>query len=80
MTSPFRDREYRQAVELSRMKKLMAYTETDFREDMETAIAIAQLLSINETRETLWLLEDYMSRVIAYSALHPYALVESKNV
>lgn len=69
-------RSYRQAVELSHMRRLMNYTAEDFARDWESAIALGQLLAVEVTPARERLLDAAMMRVLAWGASHPNAFDE----
>ena len=65
-------REYHEAVELSQIRRYMRYGPEQFKEDWETAVALAQIMAIHGNKKHLErLLKDCFKRITAYSANEP---------
>lgn len=62
---------YHRSVELSRIRRHMEYRQEDFAQDWDTAIALAQLLTVDDTEHRRRLLDEVMMRVTAYQAAFP---------
>jgi hypothetical protein len=66
--------EYHRAVEMSKMRQLMAYRFEDFKKDWEVCIAIAQIMSVQgESEHMQRLLNHYFTRIHCYLANNPEA-------
>jgi hypothetical protein len=66
-------RDYYRSTELCRIRQFMRYRLEDYWQDWELAIALAQLLSIEETEARHRLLEATFNRILAYQANNPDA-------
>jgi hypothetical protein len=58
------------------MRQAMSYQKEDFERDWNAALALSQLLAVEETDARLQLLESTMMRIQAYTANNEYALTE----
>jgi len=72
---------YHESVEMSLMKRHMAYTEADFQKDWDQMVALALMMSVDgETDTRRRIMEDCSKRVRVYIALHPYVMPEKKDL
>lgn len=63
-----------QATEVRKMRKLMKYTEVEFKKDWEVAVAMAQIMAVEGYAEhRQFLLDDAMMRILAYISNNPDA-------
>ena len=66
--------DYHRAVEMSQMRRLMRYGPEEFKEDWETAVALAQLMTVHDSlpgqRDQL---EYCFNRMLVYLSIHPDA-------
>lgn len=67
-------KEYRRAVEMSQMRKLMRYGKKEFEEDWQVAVALAVLMALRDDARFSLMLENCFNRMLAYRQNNPDVL------
>ena len=62
---------YHRAVEVSRMKRLMAYRQEDFEKDWEVAISCSILMAAGNPKNFEGILDGCMQRILAFRENNP---------
>ena len=58
--------DYHRAVEVSKMKRLMAYRQADYEKDWELAIACSILMATGNPKNLEGILDGCMQRILAF--------------